>query len=149
MRIFIGGVMQGSVEVNGMSDQGYRRAIADMLRERWPDLEITDPHQLHPNGRDYDTDAARRTLEDMLRLAGQSDLVIAYVPVASMGTALEIYVAHSSGVPVVVVSPLEYNWVLRSYARHIYRDLEALYAAIRQADEPLALAANTHVESES
>jgi len=142
MKVFIGGVMQGSIEANGMSDQGYRRAIADVLQARWPDLEIIDPHQLHPEGRDYDTDMARRTLEDMLKLAQQSDLVIAYVPVASMGTALEIYLAQRSGVPVIVISPLRYNWVLRSYARRIYADLAELHEAVRQVDEPLELATN-------
>ena len=56
----------------------------------------------------------------MLDHAAASDLLIAYVPTASMGTALEMYVAHERGVPVVTISPLAENWVVRALSRRVY-----------------------------
>jgi hypothetical protein len=88
----------------------------------------------------YDDASARATLLAMLDLAHHSDLVIAYLPTASMGTALEIFTAERAGVPVVAVSPMVHNWVLRAFARRIYPDLESLLAAIRDAPDLLALA---------
>jgi nucleoside 2-deoxyribosyltransferase len=141
MRVFIGGIMQGSHHPNVMSDQGYRQEIAAALTERWPEIEVVDPLALHPDGLVYDTEAARQTLLAMAALAAQCDLVIAYVPTASMGTALEMNAAYHAGIPVVAVSPMQHNWVVRAFASRIYPDLEGLYAAIRTAREPLALAA--------
>jgi hypothetical protein len=140
MRVFIGGIMQGSHQSNMMADQGYREAIALALTGRWPEVEVLDPFVLHPEGLRYDDASARATLLAMLDLAHHSDLVIAYLPTASMGTALEIFTAERAGVPVVAVSPMVHNWVLRAFARRIYPDLESLLAAIRDAPGPLALA---------
>lgn len=139
MRIFIGGIMQGSYQANVMSDQGYREEITEALVERWPELEVWDPRRLHPNSAGYDDTAARDTLLAMLELAQQSDLVIVYLPTASMGTALEMYVAHQAGVPVIAVSPMVHNWVLRAFAAQIYPDLGSLFQRIREASHPLAL----------
>jgi hypothetical protein len=57
-----------------------------------------------------------------------------------MGTALEIFSAERAGVPVVAVSPMVHNWVLRSFARRIYPDLESFLLAIRHAETPPSLA---------
>ncbi len=139
MRVFIGGIMQGSHQSNVMSDQGYREEITAALVERWPELEVWDPLRLHPDSVGYDDTAARDTLLAMLELAQKSDLVIVYLPTASMGTALEMYVAHQAGVPVIAVSPMVHNWVLRAFATQIYPDLESLFQRIREAPHPLAL----------
>ena len=36
-----------------------------------------------------------------------------------MGAALEIYVTHERGVPVVTISPLAENWVVRALSRRV------------------------------
>ena len=139
MRIFIGGVMQASHHGSQLESQDYRRAIREALHARWPEIEIIDPYMLHPNSVVYDDAEAKATLFTSLGQAESSDLVIAYVPVASMGTALEMYVAHQSGVPVVAISPLKANWVVRSLARRIYPDLAAFLAHIAAAGGPAEL----------
>jgi membrane associated rhomboid family serine protease len=123
MRIFIGGVMQASITGKGIVSQDYRRQIAETLLARWPDAEIIDPFEQHPTSVEYDDAAAKETLFASLAHAAASDLLIAYVPVASMGTALEMYVAHERGVPVVTISPLAENWVVRALSRRVYPDL--------------------------
>jgi len=147
MRVFIGGIMQGSHQANIMADQGYREAIADALRRRWADVEVVDPLLLHPEGLVYGDESARQALLDMMALAPQCDLVVAYLPTASMGTALEIYSAYLASVPVVAVSPMQHNWVLRAFARRIYPDLPAFRAAVERAETPMDLAGD-HVDGE-
>lgn len=139
MRVFIGGVMQGSNPDRRIADQGYRRRIADALEARCPGVEVIDPLDLHPASIDYDDEKAKRTLFAMVDLAAASDLVIAFVPAASMGTALEMWAAHRAGVPVLTISPLALNWVVRSLSRRVFPDIESFLAHLGSAESPGAL----------
>jgi len=143
MRVFIGGVMQASNAGKGIMDQGYRRQITDALLARWP--EVLDPFAMHPQSVEYDDAAAAATLFAMLDLATGADLVIAYVPTASMGTALEMYVAHRAGVPVATISPLETNWVVRALSSRVFSDLESFCACVGTASSVAELASDATV----
>ncbi|HEX9114802.1 MAG TPA: hypothetical protein VGA61_01935 [Anaerolineae bacterium] len=125
MRVFIGGVIQGSRDDNGIEDQNYRRVITAALAARWPGIEVIDPVVLHPQSPTYDDAAAKETLLALAELAAASDVVIAYLPVASMGTALEMYLAYQQGVPVLAITPMVENWVVRVFSRRVFRDLDA------------------------
>jgi hypothetical protein len=125
VKVFIAGIMQGSRMDRYIDDQGYRRTIAQMIQERHPTVEIVDPNELHPNGVDYDDQAAQATLLEMAGLAAQADLVVAYAPVASMGTAIEMWQAFQAGVPLVTVSPMAANWVVRHLSSVVLPDLDA------------------------
>lgn len=59
-----------------------------------------------------------------MKKAGESDLLIAYLPSASMGTAIEIWNAFNSNKPVIVISPLNLNWVIRFCADKICESIE-------------------------
>jgi len=124
MRLFIAGIMQGSRLDDDIDDQDYRTFIATAVQARHPGVEIVDPNLLHPNGVDYDDDLAHATLIDMAELAGRCDLVVAYVPRASMGTALEMWQAYRHGVPVITISPMTANWVVRHLSARLLPDLE-------------------------
>ena len=132
-RVFIGGVMQGSKQGKGIVSQDYRQQIRDALLARWPDLEVIDPFALHPNSGDYDQDGAEETLFAMVDQAKGSDLVIAYVPVASMGTAMEMYAAYQHDVPVISISPLSENWVVRVLSRRVFPDLTSFFESLSLA----------------
>lgn len=139
MRVFIGGVMQASNHGKGIVDQTYRNVLAEALTARWPDLEVVDPFRLHPNSVDYDDALAKQTLLELLALAGGSDLVLAYLPVASMGTALEMYSAYQRGIPVITISPLAENWVVRAFSQRVYPDVASFMAAVEAAADPTDL----------
>jgi len=140
VRVFIGGVMQGSLQGKGILDQAYRDRLGAALRARWPGIDVLDPLILHPNSVDYDDVSAKETLFAMAALAAASDLVIAYLPTASMGTALEMYMAYERGVPVVAISSLAQNWVVKALAGRVYPDLESFLAAVQAASDPFSLA---------
>jgi hypothetical protein len=53
-RVFIGGIMQGSIHKMAIHGQHYRARIADLVRQHYPGVEIVDPFELHPTSVDYD-----------------------------------------------------------------------------------------------
>jgi hypothetical protein len=125
VRVFIAGIMQGSRLDRYIDNQDYREFIAQALRDRCPGVEIVDPNDLHPNGVDYGDELAKQTLLDMAELAGQADVVVAYVPEASMGTAIEMWQAFQSNVPVITISPMAANWVVKYLSSVVLPDLES------------------------
>ncbi len=139
MRVFLAGVMQASLAGKGIVDQSYRNAIGEALLAKWPELDVIDPLVLHPNSVEYDDEAARETLFALVTLASSCDLVIAYVPQASMGTALEMNAAYEKGVPVIAISPLRENWVIRAVATRVFPDMEAFMAYLGSLSNPSQL----------
>jgi hypothetical protein len=139
MRVFIAGVMQASSTRKGIVDQRYRSEIRSTLLARWPDLDVVDPFELHPNSVEYQDVEARATLFRLLQLACNSDLLIAYAPVASMGTALEMYAAYQQNVPVLTISPMTENWVVRALSKRIFPDLVSFSEFVATAESPAAL----------
>jgi hypothetical protein len=125
VRVFIAGIMQGSRLDHYIDDQDYRRSIAEAIQKHWSEVEIVDPNELHPNGVDYDDRLARQVLLDLADLAARCDLLVAYAPQASMGTAIEMWQAFQAGVPIVSISPMAANWVIRHLSDVQLPDLDA------------------------
>ena len=125
LKVFIAGIMQGSRLDRYIDGQDYRLVIAQAILERCPGAEIVDPNELHPGGVDYDDELAKATLLEMADLAGQADLVVVYAFQASMGTVIEMWQAFQSGIPVVTISPMAANWVIKHLSSAILPDLDA------------------------
>ena len=125
MKVFLAGIMQGSRLDRYIDDQDYRRVISQALLAYHPHTEIVDPNELHPNGVDYGDEQARTTLLEMAHLAAQADLVVAYAPQASMGTAIEMWQGFQAGIPVVTISPMRDNWVVKHISDVVLPDLAA------------------------
>lgn len=132
MRIFIAGIMQGSRAGTSITAQTYRDQIASVIRTHVPRAEILDPNHLHPDGVSYNREKASRTFVEMCELAAQADALVAYVPQASMGTAVEMWQAYRAGVPVYAISPLVDNWVVFSLSSAIFPDIAAFAAFVAE-----------------
>ena len=128
--LFVGGIMQGSKREMAVHDQAYRDQIAAIVHRHHPDVEIVDPAKLHPDSVAYTRQRAVATFRASLERAAAADVLIAYLPEASMGTALEIWHAHEAGKPVFVVSPLLSNWMLWATATRIFPDIDAFSAFV-------------------
>ncbi len=124
MRVFIAGVMQGGRRDNGMASQDYRERITAILQTHVPGVEVLDPNRIHPDGVNYDRERAGRTLIEMAELAARADCLVAYVPEASMGTAVEMWQAYRAGIPVYTISPLVENWVVFTLSTELFPNLE-------------------------
>ena len=133
-RVFIAGIMQGSRRANDMTAQDYRPQIGAWLTAHVPGVEVVDPFELHPDSVGYSDEDARRTLIDLARLAGQTDAVVAFVPEASMGTALEMWEAYHQGRIVITISPLVHNWVVKSLSTRVLADLTEFRAFVESGE---------------
>jgi hypothetical protein len=128
VKVFIAGIMQGSRLDRDIDDQDYRAQIATAILQRYPRSEIVDPNELHPEGVGYDDEQARSTLLEMAALAAECDLLVAYAPRASMGTAIEMWQAFQAGAPIVTISPMSENWVVKHLSAATVPDLVAFRA---------------------
>jgi len=132
MKIFISGVMQGSKKGAGIQEQGYRQVISDALKVRHPDAEIYDPFSTYPESGDFDDTRSKQTLFAMAEEAGSSDIVIAYLPEASMGSALEMIRAYDNGKTILSISALEKNWFVRAVSDRIFCSLDDFCSWVQQ-----------------
>jgi hypothetical protein len=130
MRVFISGVMQGSRQDRDVQSQDYRQVIADAVLTRHPDVEVVDPWEMHPGAVEYTLQQAKDTLLKEIDLAGGCDVLIAYVPEASMGTSLEMWAAYQIGAPIFTISNMTRNWVLQSFSTQIHPTLEDFLAFV-------------------
>jgi molybdopterin converting factor small subunit len=138
-RVFIGGIMQGSRRENTIDAQDYRRIIGDCLRAQLAQVEVIDPFQLHPDSVAYERAQARQTLITLAHEAGRADAVIAFVPEASMGTALEMWEAYRGRKPIFTISPLQHNWVVQCLSTRVFDNIEEFCAYVNSGDFERAL----------
>jgi hypothetical protein len=134
MKIFIAGVMQGSMTGHGIQGQGYRQVISEGIKIRHPHAEIVDPFSLFPDSPEYGDQRAKQVLFTMADEAASADILLAYLPEASMGTALEMIRAYDNGKTIISITTLEKNWFIRAVSTKILLSLEDFCAWIDQTD---------------
>ena len=130
-RIIIIGVMQGNLKKYGIRSQAYRKKIKEKLTEVLDQAEIIDPDQLHPDRLNYNYEQSRKMFLEYVRMSAEVDLVVAYVPEASMGTAVEMWEAYNSGVPILTISPLAKHWAIKLLSYKIFPTLEDFYQFLK------------------
>jgi hypothetical protein len=124
MKLFLAGIMQGSHLGAVLHNQNYREQLKTLLREHLPQAEIYDPLSDHADSLDYDADRGRAVFLKHNRMCRDVDVLIAFVPEASMGTAIEMWEAHTAGRIVLTISPMSHNWAVRFLSDKIYPDFE-------------------------
>jgi hypothetical protein len=107
MRIFLAGIMQGSHVAALVHDQTYRDTLRELLQSRWPQAAVYDPFAGHGNSIGYDLRRASEVFHRHVGMCREADLVVAYIPEASMGTAIEVWEACQHGRAVVTITPLD------------------------------------------
>jgi hypothetical protein len=140
---FLAGTMQGSRAGAEELDQTYRVRLKDLIQTYYPGSTVYCPKELmrHWLWRDatliqqshaglahervilreaYDPPLLRltHTFAALARLAGQVNVVVAYVPdhEASMGTAVEMWSAWQNNKTVVAITPMKQNLAVLSCA---------------------------------
>ena len=139
----MGGSGGGGASLAGIAveSQDYRALMRGAILAADPSATIVDPAivvpamapGLHPPSTPeaewWSADACvRQAFEACVDLAAKSDVVVSYLPTASMGSAVELHAARQAGRLVLVVAPgkMRFNWVVRSYADHVFEDVRAL-----------------------
>lgn len=131
MNIFLAGIMQGSHLGAVIHNQKYREHLRELLHEHLPEAEVYDPLSDHADSLDYDEEQGRAVFMKHNALCREVDVLIAFVPEASMGTAIEMWQAHTAGRAVVTISPLSHNWAVRFLSDVLYEDVEQFESALK------------------
>lgn len=139
LRFFVAGIIQGSLP-DATHPQEYRWEIADMLKAAFPGAEVFNPVEEYPDSLSYDDARASAAFFDLMDRAGECDVLIAFLPEASMGTAIELWNAHHAGAFVVCVSGLAMNWVVRYLTDLVVADLAELERLITNGELAEAIA---------
>ena len=130
--IFIAGIIQGSCCGKEICDQGYRRRLTKLLRDALPEVRVFCPVEEHPNSIDYHPDVARKTFFDLMEHAGRADVLVAFLPQASLGTAIELWQAHRAGKMTFTISPMTENWVVKFISDRNFVCLEEFEQFVRE-----------------
>jgi hypothetical protein len=130
MHVFIAGSMQGIRTDHLIDSQDYRSLITQSLLQHIPNVQITDPFAHHPNSVGYTREQAQQTFRHYTAAAADADLLIAYLPCVSMGTAMEMWSAYCAGRYIIAVTPFIHHWAILATANEILPDLETLLAYI-------------------
>lgn len=126
MRFFIAGIMQGSRRDLGLHGQDYRQRLQSLLRKHVLGADVYDPLAEHHESIEYDDAKARDVFYYHNRLCREVDVVVAFVPEASMGTAVEMWEAHEHGRGIVItISPLAHNWAVKFCSHLVFADFES------------------------
>lgn len=123
MKIFLAGIMQGSLPDAEMHGQDYRSILRRSLQGCFPEADIYDPLEGHQESLEYDERRGRKVFVQHNELCREVDLVVAYLPQASMGTAIEMWEAHRAGRLVFAITPLAHNWAIRFTSDRIWASL--------------------------
>ncbi len=131
MRIFLAGIMQGSHAEAVVHQQDYRPHLRRLLETHLPDVEIYDPRENHTSSIRYDHDTGRSVFLAHNRMCREVDVLLAFVPEASMGTAIEMWEAYQHGAVVITISPMKHNWAIKFLSHALYADVAEFEAALR------------------
>lgn len=134
MRFFLAGIMQGSYVGAVLHDQDYRAHIKRLVEAHFPQADVYDPRSEHIESLEYDEATGREVFFHHNRLCREIDVLLAFVPEASMGTAIEMWEAYQHGAAVIAISPLRHNWAVKFLSHALYADLQEFEAALESGE---------------
>lgn len=132
MKIFIAGVMQGNKKTHDIHDQSYRERFIKILKSKLGNVEIIDPDKTDPNRLSYTHEQASEMFFRYCSVVSEVDLVISYLPEASMGSAVEMWEAYHAKVPIITISPLKHNWVIKLLSSRVVESIEEFEQALEE-----------------
>jgi hypothetical protein len=139
MRFFLAGIMQGSHAAARCHGQEYRSHITQLLEEHFPGADIYDPYAKHSKSLSYAHETGREVFFRHNLMCREVDVLIAFVPEASMGTAIEMWEAYQHGAAIITISPLKHNWAVKFLSHALYPDMTAFEAALQSGEVASAI----------
>ena len=134
-RFFIAGIMQGSRIEAVCHDQNYRSILTDRLRKFFPNATVYDPYANHQESLNYSFESGRQVFLTHNKMCGaETDALIAFLPEASMGTAIEMWEAWKNGAAIISISPMVENWVVKFLSDAIYPSLNEFNFALETGE---------------
>lgn len=147
--VFIGGIIQGSRNDTSIHPQDYRERLKTVLRERCPGWTVIDPVEMHPDSISYDSTTSIETFAELVETAAKSNLLIAYLPEASMGTAIEMWECKRAGVPIICITQMPANWTVQATATAVLSSLEEFESFVENGSIQELIAARQRPNAQS
>jgi hypothetical protein len=122
--------MQGSLTAATLHAQDYRGHLRQLIEAHFPEADVYDPLADHADSIDYDATTGRDVFFGHNCMCREVDVLIAFVPEASMGTAIEMWEAYQHGAAVFTISPMVHNWAIKFLSHEIFETLEACEEAV-------------------
>ena len=139
-KFFLAGIIQGSIAGPAIHPQDYRKRLKAVLLKHVPGAEVYCPIEHHPDSLGYSEALGREVFFGHVEQAAESDCLVAFIPEASMGTAVEMWEANRRGTPVLTVSPLAENWAVKFLSTRVFADIDAFEEFIRSGELAKVLA---------
>lgn len=131
IRFFLGGIIQGSHQDDSVHDQSYRDRIRGVIEEAFIDSSIYCPVEEHPDSVTYDDDLAQKVFHRHIQLVREADVLIVYLPEASMGSGIEMWEAKQHHTFTITITSMRANWVVRLFSNAICRSIEDFESFVR------------------
>lgn len=135
MKFFIAGIMQGSFPTMTLHGQNYRKTLKSAIQQAFPDAEVYDPFENHPESKSYSHEKGKCVFLTHNKMCGADvDVLVAFIPEASMGTAIEIWEAWKNGAVVLMITPMTVNWVVSFLSDAVFTDIDAFCKALASGE---------------
>jgi nucleoside 2-deoxyribosyltransferase len=134
---FLAGIIQGSRKGKILHSQNYRQKIKNILGKYFPQAEIIDPVDVHPNSVDYDYKTGELVFHTSIKQATQCDCLIAYLPEASMGTAIEMWECYKKKIPVWTITKMKENWSVKFLSTEIFESVKDFERFLKNDFSPI------------
>jgi len=134
IRVFLAGIIQGSIRETEIHDQSYRVRVRRIIEQTVPNADVYCPIENHPNSLEYTDDRGREVFYGHIAQAAEAEVIVAFLPEASMGTAIEMWEARRAGKIVLAISPLEANWVVKFLPDRVFATIEDFEAFARSGE---------------
>lgn len=131
---FLAGIIQGSIHGLEIHSQDYRKRLKSLLLKHVPKADVYCPIENHPESLGYSEERGREVFFGHVERAAGSDVLVAFLPEASMGTAVEMWEAHRRGTIVLTVSPMAENWTVKFLSTRVFLDLDAFEAFVQSGE---------------
>lgn len=123
-QFFLAGIIQGSKQDLDAHDQSYRNEIKNIIVCHIPNSRIFCPVENHPESISYNDKAAKEIFLTHLKKVKESHCLVVYLPEASMGSSIEMWEAYHYNIPVVTITPMVINWVVRILSDKVVSNIQ-------------------------
>ena len=131
MRFFLAGIMQGSHTELAVHDQEYRERIKGLIGTHFPEADVYDPRADHSESIGYDEATGRGVFFRHNAMCRDVDVLVAFLPEASMGTAIEMWEGYQHGAAVITISPMTHNWAVKFLSHELYTGVDQFQSALQ------------------
>lgn len=134
MKVYIGGTMRGSVSGDSFVDQNYREEIAEILETHNKDILVFDPLEdcdvEASNKADFET--GKKVFFGEIDEVCDCNLLIVYLPEASMGSAIEMWMADERHIPIISITTMKENWTIKFLSNKIFSSMKEFRQAVEK-----------------